>query len=146
MVHLTQLHRPLGTGNAYNPVDGVNQADVECCWKSLGCKPERLLSILLRVQTYTLSFDVAGADRTIVAGIGQSVAPYLGHTDTVTLSASTQTIVMHLTAKADGAGEDFGGDTSRVIFDMGADAGAVNIDNVSLTAGHTGTVNLGASR
>ena len=25
---------------------------------------------------------------------------YLGHTDTITLSATTQTIVMHLTAKA----------------------------------------------
>jgi hypothetical protein len=51
---------------------------------------------------------------------------------------------MHLTAALDGTGDGFGGATSRVIFDMGADTGAVNIDNVSLVAGHVGTVNLGA--
>jgi hypothetical protein len=45
----------------------------------------------------------------------------------------------------DGTGDTFGGDTTRVIFDMGADVGAVSIDNVSLTAGHTGTVNLGVA-
>jgi len=97
-------------------------------------------------EDYTLSFDVSGADRTIIAGIGQSSGDYLNHTDTVNLSADSQTIVMHLTAKHEGTGTDFGGITSRVIFDMGADTGAVNIDNVSLTAGHTGTVNLGSSQ
>ena len=44
----------------------------------------------------------SGDDRTIVAGIGQSDAPYLGHTNTVTLGSATQTIVMHLTAALDG--------------------------------------------
>ncbi len=132
-------------GNAYNPVDGVNQADIGAAGNPWDVNLSGYVNVTAGAD-YTLSFDVAGeAGRTIVAGIGQSVAPYLGHTDTVTLSASVQTIVMHLTAKADGAGEDFGGDTTRVIFDMGADTGAVSIDNVSLTAGHTGTVNLGAA-
>ena len=132
-------------GNAYNPVDGVNQADVGAAGNPWDVNLSGYVNVTAGTD-YTLSFDVTGADRTIVAGIGQSVAPYLGHTDTVNVSATTQTIVMHLTAKADGAGEDFGGDTTRVIFDMGADTGAVSIDNVSLTAGHTGTVNLGAGR
>ncbi len=50
---------------------------------------------------YTLSFDVSGGGRTIVAGIGQSVAPSLGILTQFTLSATSQTIVMHLTAKAE---------------------------------------------
>ena len=131
-------------GNAYNPVDGVNQANVE----SAGNPWDVNLSGYVNVaagQDYTLSFDVSGADRTIIAGIGQSGSPYDNHTQTVNLNADSQTIVMHLTAKHDGTGADFGGDTTRVIFDMGAATGAVNIDNVSLTAGHTGTVNLGVA-
>ena len=125
-------------GNAYNPVDGVNQADIGAAGNPWDVNLSGYVNVTAGAD-YTLSFDVTGADRTIVAGFGQSVAPYLGHTDTITVSASTQTIVMHLAAKADGVGEDFGGDTTRVIFDMGADTGAVSIDNVSLVAGHTGT-------
>ena len=132
-------------GNAYNPVESVNQADI--AWTGTAGDPWDVnLSGYVDVTDgadYTLSFDVTGADRTIVAGIGQSVDPSVFHKDTVTVSAITQTIVMHLTAKADGTGEDFGGDTTRVFFDMGADTGAVSIDNVVLTAGHTGIVNLG---
>jgi len=131
-------------GNAYNPVNGVNKADIAAAGDPWDVNLSGYVNVVAGAD-YTLAFDVTGADRTIVAGIGQSVAPYLSHTDTVTLSASTQTIVMHLTAKADGTGVQFGGDTTRVIFDMGADTGAVNIDNVVLTAGHTGTVNLGTS-
>ena len=131
-------------GNAYNPVNGVNQADIGAAGNPWDVNLSGYVNVVAGVD-YTLSFDVTGADRTIVAGIGQSVSPYLVHTDTVTVSAITQTIVMHLTAKADGTGEDFGGDRTRVIFDMGADTGAVSIDNVSLIAGHTGTVNLGTA-
>jgi endoglucanase len=125
-------------GNAYNPVDGVNQADIGAAGNPWDVNLSGYVNVTAGAD-YTLSFDVSGADRTIVAGFGQSVAPYLGQTDTFTISAETQTIVMHLTAKADGVGEDFGGDTTRVIFDMGADTGAVSIDNVSLIAGHNGT-------
>jgi hypothetical protein len=125
-------------GNAYNPVDGVNQADIGAAGNPWDVNLSGYVNVTAGAD-YTLSFDVSGADRTIVAGFGQSVAPYLGQTDTFNISAETQTIVMHLTAKADGVGDDFGGDTTRVIFDMGADTGAVSIDNVSLVAGHNGT-------
>jgi hypothetical protein len=131
------------SGNAYNPVDGVNQANVEAAGDPWDVNLSGTVN-LTPSATYTLSFDVSGDDRTIIAGIGQSVDPYMGHTSTVTLSAISQTMVMHLTAALDGTGDGFGGATSRVIFDMGADTGAVNIDNVSLVAGHVGTVNLGA--
>ena len=132
------------TGNAYNPVNGVNEANVATAGDAFAVNLSGTVD-LTPGATYTLSFDVSGeAGRTIIAGIGQSAAPYNNHTDTVTLSETSQTIVMHLTAKHEGTGADFGDATSRVIFDMGADTGAVNIDNVSLVAGHTGTVNLGA--
>ncbi|MDC0640730.1 hypothetical protein OAP24_01030, partial [Porticoccaceae bacterium] len=132
------------TGNAYNPVGGVNEADVAVAGNPWDVNLSGTVNITAGAD-YTLSFDVSGADRTIIAGIGQSAAPFMGHTDTITLSATTQTIVMHLTAKLDGVGDNFGDATSRVIFDMGADAGAVKLDNVSLTPGHTGTVNLGGA-
>ena len=49
-------------------------------------------------------------------------------------------MVIHLTAThGETTGPDFGDASSRVILDMGADLGEVNIDNVSLTTGHTGT-------
>jgi hypothetical protein len=132
------------SGNAYSPVDGVNQADVAAAGNPWDVNLSGTVD-LTAGATYTLSFDVSGGDRTLIAGIGQSSAPWFNNTKTVTLSAASQTMVLHLTAKADGVGEDFGDATSRVIFDMGADTGAVNIDNVSLTAGHTGTVNLGTA-
>ena len=116
-------------GNAYNPVDGSNQANIEAAGNPWDVNLSGYVDVAAG-QDYTLSFEVSGDDRTIVAGIGQSDAPYLGHTDTVTLGSATQTIVMHLTAALDGTGDTFGGNTTRVIFDMGADVGAVNIDNV----------------
>ncbi len=132
------------TGNAYNPVNGVNEADVSTAGEPYAVNLSGTVD-LTPGATYTLSFDVSGGARTLVAGIGLSGAPWHNNTETVHVSAISQTIVMHLTAKANGTGpEEFGGATSRVIFDMGADTGAVKIDNVSLTAGHNGTVNLGA--
>lgn len=120
-------------GNAYNPVEGVNQADIAVAGDPWDVNLSGYVDVTDGAD-YTLSFDVTGDDRTIVAGIGQSVHPYLKHTDTVTVSATWQTIVMHLTAKADGTGVQFGGNKTRVFFDMGADTGAVSIDNVVLTA------------
>jgi hypothetical protein len=74
------------TGNAYNPVDGVNQANVEAAGDPWDVNLSGTVN-LTPSATYTLSFDVSGDDRTIIAGIGQSVDPYMGHTSTVTLSA-----------------------------------------------------------
>ena len=79
-------------GNAYNPVDGVNQADIGAAGNPWDVNLSGYVNVTAGTD-YTLSFDVAGADRTIVAGIGQSVAPYLGHTDTVTLSATRRQLL-----------------------------------------------------
>lgn len=129
------------SGNAYNPVDGVNEVVVT----SAGNAGDINLSGTVNLkegEIYTLSFDVSGEPgRTIVAGIGQSDTPGYSHTKIITLNDTSQTIVMHLTAKDEVSGADFGDAASRVIFDMGADTGAVSIDNVSLFVGHNGREN-----
>jgi len=87
---------------------------------------------------YTLTFDAKGeAGRTLIAGIGESGGAYRNDTETVTISAEWETYTLHLSAVgADSA--NFEG-AMRVLFDMGLDSGAIDLDNVSVTAGHTGT-------
>ena len=132
------------TGNAYNPVGGVNVASVATAGNAYDLNLSGTVN-LTGGQLYTLTFDVSGEEgRTMIAGIGQSSGNYWGNTETVTISAESQTVTLHLVAANGGAagitnGEYFGGETSRVLFDMGADTGAVNIDNVSLVQGHVGT-------
>ena len=132
------------TGNAYNVANGRNEANVETAGNAYDVNLSGTVD-LEAGENYTLKFDVSGtAGRTLVAGIGQSSGDYLNHTKTVTVNDGTQTIILHLKASADGTGADFGGDTSRVLFDMGAATGAVNIDNVSLKKGHNDTESLGS--
>ncbi len=86
-------------------------------------------------ETYVLSFDAStgsGNTRTMVAGIGQSAAPFYAATKVVDLTDTNQRFTLELVAKDDGTGNDFGDATSRVLFDMGAATGVVVIDNVSL--------------
>ena len=52
-----------------------------------------------------------------------------------------QTYTLHLSATDADNGGPFTG-ASRVIFDMGSDVGEVDIDNVSVVAGHIGSENL----
>lgn len=77
--------------------------------------------------TYTLTFD-ANSDgaRTIIAGIGKNAQPFTSTTETVNLTATSQTFVL------EGLVAGFGGANSRVFFDLGAATGVVVIDNVSL--------------
>uniref|UniRef100_UPI004048E1D8 carbohydrate binding domain-containing protein n=1 Tax=Flavobacterium sp. TaxID=239 RepID=UPI004048E1D8 len=81
-------------------------------------------------KTYRFTFDaftdaVTGS-RTIVAGLGQTGAPYASLTSTPTLTATPQTFSYDITI-------DYGDAvTDRVIFDMGAATGYVFIDNVSV--------------
>jgi len=132
------------TGNAYNPVDGVNVANVKTAGNAYDVNLSGTVN-LTGGQLYTLTFDVFGEEgRTMLAGIGESSGNYWSHTETVTVGAESQTVTLHLVAANGGAagitnGEYFGGETSRILFDMGADTGAVNIDNVSLVQGHVGT-------
>lgn len=85
-------------------------------------------------QTYTLSFDAwSDTNRSIIAGIGLSADPWTNVTETVNITTSKTTYTLTLVATG------FGATDARVIFDLGADAGIVNIDNVSLVLGSGGT-------
>ncbi len=79
-------------------------------------------------STYILTFDAwSDTDRTIIAGIGLSASPWNNTIETVTISPTRTTYSLTLVAA------DFGADDARVLFDVGAEVGEVNIDDVSLT-------------
>ncbi len=79
--------------------------------------------------TYTLTFDAwSDTNRTIVSGIGLSGAPWSSNTESISITPTRTTYTQTLEAT------DFGAVDARVIFDMGAEIGQVNIDNVSLTS------------
>ncbi len=79
--------------------------------------------------TYTLTFDAwSDTNRTIVSGIGLSAAPWSSATESISITPTRTTYTQTLEAT------DFGAIDARVIFDMGAEIGQVNIDNVSLTS------------
>jgi len=84
--------------------------------------------------TYTLSFDAStsmeDASRTIIAGIGLNEGDFASATETVTVTSETQTYTLTLTPPS-------GSTNSRVLFDLGADAGVLVLDNVVLTTEET---------
>ena len=82
-------------------------------------------------NTYTLTFDAwSDTNRDIIAGIGLSGAPWSSETDAVSISPNRTTYTVTKTANGWGATD------ARVIFDLGAAVGEVNIDNVSLFIGN----------
>jgi len=79
-------------------------------------------------KTYRLTFDAwASVDRSIVIGIGLSSDPWTNQAVTQNITTSVQTYTKDLVA-------NFSNANSRVIFDLGAAVGTVNIDNVILIA------------
>lgn len=91
---------------------------------------------IVQDENYILTFDAstgAGNARTMIAGIGLNEADYSSITEIVNLTEETQTFTLELTAAG------FGSANSRVLFDMGAEAGIVVIDNVSLVQGGEGS-------
>ena len=85
---------------------------------------------------YVLTFDAwSDRDRSIIAGIGESGAN--GAFDAVAVAVNItpqmQTYTLNLTSVG------FGGDDIRVLFDSNAEAGLVNIDNVSIVEGGDGS-------
>jgi hypothetical protein len=89
----------------------------------------QLLSLTTGI-TYELSFDAftnTGNTRTMIAGIGQNGNGWMALTETPTLTDVSQTFTYQFTVNYASP------ESSRVLFDMGADAGFVTIDNVSLT-------------
>jgi hypothetical protein len=82
-------------------------------------------------NTYTLTFDAwSDTNRTIVSGVGLSADPWSSSTEVVSITPTRTTYTLTLLANGYGAAN------ARVIFDMGANAGEVNIDNVSLFLGN----------
>jgi hypothetical protein len=86
---------------------------------------------IIEGNTYTLTFDAwSNTTRSLISGIGLSADPWSGSTETVDITATRTTYTLTLSAAG------FGASDARVIFDLGADAGEVNIDNVSLFVGN----------
>ena len=122
-------------GNSYN------FADVATAGNGFDVNLSQLVT-LTAGESYTLTFEAstgAGNTRDMIVGIGQSEAPFLSATKVVSLTETNTEFTVELVATDDATGNDFGGATSRVLFDMGAATGVVVIDNVSLeVAGSTG--------
>jgi len=84
---------------------------------------------IIEGNTYTLRFDAwSDVNRPIVAGIGLSAAPWSNTTETVDITATRSSYSVTLVATG------FGAVDARVLFDLGAAVGAVNIDDVSLSS------------
>jgi PKD repeat protein len=81
---------------------------------------------LIQNTTYRLTFDAwSDVNRTVVVGIGLSGAPFTNQSVTRNLTTTVQNFTIDLVA-------NFTSTNSRVLFDLGAALGRVNIDNVTL--------------
>lgn len=82
---------------------------------------------LINGETYTLTFDAwSDTNRSIIAGIGLSESPWSSAIQTLNISP-TRTTYSYTFENI-----NFGDDNARVLFDLGADTGRVNLDNVAL--------------
>ena len=85
---------------------------------------------LITGETYTLVFDAwSDTNRDILAGIGLAAGPWTNVAETTSITTTRTTY--SYTFEAIG----FGDPQARVLFDMGADVGLVNLDNVALFLG-----------
>lgn len=76
--------------------------------------------------TYRLTFDAwSDVNRSMVVGIGLSGAPWTNQTVVRNINTTVQNFSIDLVA-------NFSSSNSRVIFDLGAAVGKVNIDNITL--------------
>ncbi|SDR87297.1 Carbohydrate binding domain-containing protein [Polaribacter sp. KT25b] len=114
-------------GNTYYSVD------VTAAGNSYDVNTSQKVEII-QGNTYTLTFDAwSNVNRGIIAGIGLSKDPWTNKSETVNITTSKTTYSLTLSAA------EFGATDARVIFDLGAEIGIVNIDNVSLIIG-TGNI------
>ena len=113
-------------GNAANVVtennnNSYNSANVEAAGNAWDVSLSQVVSIT-NGETYTLRFDAwLDTNRTIIAGIGLNEAPWTSVNETITLSTTSQSYILTLTA-------NFGLENSRVVFDKVAATGFVGID------------------
>ncbi|MDP7593410.1 MAG: carbohydrate binding domain-containing protein, partial [Litorilituus sp.] len=83
---------------------------------------------LVAGQSYTLTFKAkAEVARTIVVGLGFNHDPWTASTENVTLTTEWATYTYTITPEA-------GDNNSRVLFDMGGEAGDVYLDDISVVA------------
>jgi PKD repeat protein len=108
------------SGNTYFSIDVLsagNPYDVNLSQKALN---------LVQDKTYRLTFSAwSNVNRTIVVGIGLSGPPFTNQSVTRNITPTLQNFSIDLVA-------NFTSTNSRVLFDMGAAVGKVNIDNVAL--------------
>jgi len=103
-------------------------ADIQSAGNSYDVNASQKVAIT-QGGTYTLTFDAwCSKSRAIIAGIGLSAAPWTNATESVNITTTRATYTITLSAS------EFGATDARVLFDLGADTGVVNIDNVSLTS------------
>ena len=82
---------------------------------------------MVQGTTYRLTFDAwSDVNRTFIVGIGLSGGAFTNQSVTRNLTSTVQSFSVDLVA-------NFTSANSRVLFDMGAAVGRVNIDNVTLT-------------
>ena len=120
------------TNKNYAPIALSNQNNhFSINVSSAGNHWETNLTQILKIiqgNTYTLTFDAwSDIDRSIVVGLGLSGNPYW-HAIYETINITQTKTTYSFTFEPIG----FGNPEARVLFDLGADIGQVNIDNVSL--------------
>ena len=118
------------SGNAVNVVtqsgNSFNEANVTAAGNPWDVNLSYVTPMTTSGKSYKLTFDAwSDRSRTIVAGIGLNQDPWDSVTQNVNLTTTSQTFVLTLTST-------FANANSRIIFDMGAAAGYVGIDNVKL--------------
>lgn len=132
----------IGVGTTPAPVKTVSgntfySVNVTAAGNSYDVNLSQKLAIV-QGSTYTLTFDAwSDRARTMLAGIGLSGGDFSNTVQTVNIATTRTTYTLTLSAA------NFGASDARVLFDLGAAIGEVNIDNVSLvlktsTGGGTG--------
>ena len=82
---------------------------------------------IIQDETYVLTFDAwSNVERSIIAGIGLSGGNFANNSQPVNINTEVNRYALVLTAGG------FGAPDARVLFDLAAEIGTVNIDNVSL--------------
>ena len=119
---ISALQLATQTGNTYFSVNVTavgNAYDVNLSHKAIN---------ITQGKTYRLTFDAwSNVNRSMLVGIGLSGNPFTNVTVTRNLTPAVQNFSIDLVA-------NFTNINSRIIFDMGATTGIVNIDNVTLNA------------
>ena len=119
--------------NGLNIVDNgsnyINEVDVASAVQAHEVNISHKVSITDNI-TYQFGFSARSDDnRSMIAGIGLNKSPWTNRSVTPTLSSEWKDYRYLLTS-------NFGDNDSRVLFDMGAAVGQVQLDNVTLYENH----------